>query len=155
MNSTNETNTNNLQPRGSSGPEAHQPPALTAEALQAQLSQFTGTENYYSLGPLFRRAVFTDGVHFLVENAQCMWLITDSMAWVTSKIPGTNYDDGFFTVELHPKANGSADLMITDGNGTTLHQQKYQSHSFPMAKGIKLFAQWGGDFWVLMLTSEY
>ncbi|MBW5285852.1 DUF6876 family protein [Burkholderia gladioli] len=132
---------------------------IDANSLRTALRHFTGTENLYGLGVLFRNAVYTDGVHFLIQAAQCSWFVTDSMAWVTQKVPGRNYDDGFMTVELHPKADGSAELLITDGNGKTLYNQRYASHTFPLAEGIKLYAVWGetsrGPCWYLMLTSEY
>lgn len=154
MTSTNETNTNNNEPRGSSRPEAHLP-----ADWEGQLAHFTGTESVYGLGPLFRNAVYTDGVHFLIEKAQCSWLVTDAMAWVVQKVPGSNYDDGFMTVELHPKDGGMADLIVTDGNGTTLYTQHYTAHTFPLTQGIKMYAVWGefsrGPAWMLMLTSEY
>ncbi|MBR8211123.1 hypothetical protein KDW61_20900 [Burkholderia cenocepacia] len=141
-------------------PEGHSKnDSVDADNLRTALRHFTGTENLYGLGVLFRNAVYTDGVHFLIQAAQCAWFVTDSMAWVTQKVPGQNYDDGFMTVELHPKADGGAELLITDGNGKTLYNQRYTSHSFPLGEGIKLYAVWGetsrGPCWYLMLTSEY
>jgi len=162
------TNGNNENRGGSSAPQAlttavHEDQSkndsVDANNLQTALRHFTGTENLYGLGVLFRNAVYTDGVHFLIQAAQCTWFVTDSMAWVTQKVPGRNYDDGFMTVELHPQADGSAELLITDGNGKTLYNQHYASHAFPLVEGIKLYAVWGetsrGPCWHLMLTSEY
>ncbi len=132
---------------------------MDAHDILNGLAHFTGTENYFSLGAMFCNAVYTDGVQFLIENAQCAWLVTDAMAWVTQKVPGQNYDDGFMTVELHPKEDGTAVLLITDGNGTALYTQHYTAHTFPLPKGIKLYAVWGetsrGPCWILMVTSEY
>ena len=36
-----------------------------------QLSQFTGTTQYYRILPTF---VVTDGVKYLMEEAECYWL---------------------------------------------------------------------------------
>ena len=162
------TNGNDENRGGSSAPQAlttaddatHlKDGTIDANNLRTALRHFTGTESLYSLGVLFRNAVYTDGVHYLIQAAECAWFMTDSMAWVTQKVPGRNYDDGFMTVELHPQADGSAELLITDGNGKTLYTQRYTSHTFPLNEGIKLYAVWGetsrGPCWYLMLTSEY
>ena len=86
-------------------------------------------------------------------------LMQQGYTYLLTEPTGRNYDDGFMTVELHPKADGSAELLITDGNGKTLYNQRYASHTFPLAEGIKLYAVWGetsrGPCWHLMLTSEY
>ncbi|MEG4047353.1 DUF6876 family protein [Microcoleus sp. Pol17_C1] len=45
---------------------------MDAETLSQNLQQFCGTEQYYKhwLGILY-----TDGIKYLAENAQCFWLI--------------------------------------------------------------------------------
>lgn len=45
---------------------------LTAEQLKTELSQFSGTENYYKHSLGFS---YTDGINFLAENAECYWLL--------------------------------------------------------------------------------
>lgn len=45
---------------------------LSAEQLKSQLSQFTGTDNYYKHLLGFQ---YTDGIKFLADNAECYWLL--------------------------------------------------------------------------------
>ncbi|HEY9863949.1 MAG TPA: hypothetical protein V6D21_07190 [Candidatus Obscuribacterales bacterium] len=45
---------------------------LTAEQLKTELSQFSGTENYYKH---FLGFHYTDGIQFLAESAECYWLL--------------------------------------------------------------------------------
>jgi hypothetical protein len=136
--------------------------AMNANELRDALHQCTGSERLYGMGPLFR-AVITDGVKLLADEAQCFWLLTDALAWVCQKVPGKNYDDGFMVIELKPAEDGSADLRITTGNDgvPALYTQRYESHSFPLHEGIKLYAVWSqaseerGPEWHLMIPSEY
>lgn len=176
MTHSTEPTTNNGQPCGSSHPEASNEQqvtstntttkendmAMNAKDLRNNLNNFTGSETLYGMGPLFK-AVITDGVKFLGDEAQCFWLITDSLSWICQKVPGKNYDDGFMVIELKPAADGSADLRITTGNDgdPVLYTQHYESHSFPLPEGIKLYAVWSqaseerGQEWHVLLTSEY
>lgn len=45
---------------------------LSAEQLKSQLSQFTGTDNYYKHWLGFQ---YTDGIKFLADNAEFYWLL--------------------------------------------------------------------------------
>ena len=46
---------------------------MTADQLEAALSQFTGSENLYAHSS--RQFSYTDGVKFLADNAGAYWLI--------------------------------------------------------------------------------
>lgn len=135
---------------------------MNAEDLRNALRQHCGSETLYGMGPLFK-AVITEGVKFLADEAACMWLVTDSLAWICQKVPGKNYDDGFMVIEVKPAEDGTAELRITTGNDgdPVLYTQHYESHSFPLPEGIKLYAvssqasEERGQEWFLMLTSEY
>ncbi|WP_416268323.1 hypothetical protein SD235_11800 [Burkholderia cepacia] len=119
----------------------------------ATLGQFTGTENYYRLGMVLRDALATDGVHYLMTNGLA-WLVTDAMAVVTT-LPE---HDGFFTIQFVPHDDGSGSLVITDGNNDEIYRQRYFSHSYPLAKPLRLFAEWGfveKEQWIVLLASEH
>lgn len=163
-----EPTTYGAQPRSSSHPEAHRKagenpsnPSTTKESktmsestIDAQtLSMFTGTENYYNLGILLRDALATDGVHYLMQNGLA-WLVTDALAVIVLRAE----HDGFFMVEFTPKEDGSGELVIGDGNGGIVHRQVYTSHSYPLSKPLRMFAEWGEVVkprWILLLASEH
>lgn len=112
----------------------------------AQLAYFTGTEHYYRVSP---STVITDGCKYLAENAGAFWLL-DAVA---SYLPQFTGREEFITAKLKV-TNASADLVLDNGNGRVLDRQHIAFTDFPLA-AITLYACWGGEFWVLMLPSEY
>ena len=132
---------------------------MNADELRHNLTCFTGTEGYTTLGPLFRHSLMTDGVTFLVENAECMWLVTDAMAWVVQKTPDKNFDEWFLSIKLAPNSDGSAVLTISDGKFQELYRHEYRATTFPLPEGIELWAEWGegsrGPCWIVLLPSEH
>ncbi|MCA8448873.1 DUF6876 family protein [Burkholderia vietnamiensis] len=136
---------------------------MNANELRDALMHCTGSEQLHGMGPLFK-AVITDGVKLLGDEAQCFWLLTDALAVICQKIPGKNYDDGFMVIELGARQpDGGMDLRITTGRDgdAPIHSQHYDRTSFPLDEGIKLYAVWSqanearGQEWFLMLPSEY
>lgn len=112
----------------------------------SQLAYFTGTEHYYRVSP---STVITDGCKYLAENAGAFWLL-DAVA---SYLPQFTGREEFITAKL-TVTNASADLVLDNGNGHVLDRQHIAFTDFPLA-AITLYACWGGEFWVLMLPSEY
>lgn len=112
----------------------------------ANLSMFTGTEKYYRVNPC---TVLTDGTKYLADAAGAYWL----MDAITSYLPQFTGKQDFIVARL-VRSGCSAQLTLEDGNGGALDQQHIPFTDFPMAS-IQLYACWGGDFWVLMLCSEY
>jgi hypothetical protein len=47
-----------------------------------------------------------------------------------------------------------ADIVIEDGNTQELAKQHIEYTDFPLDTFV-FYAVWAGEFWVLMLTSEY
>lgn len=113
--------------------------------LNANLTQFIGTEKYYRIT---QRHLLTDGTKYLAENAQCFWLF-DAIA---SHLPKQFYD--YFAVANLTVKNGSALLTLDDGNGNIFASQKIEYTDFPMNE-IKLYCSFEGEYWVIMLPSEY
>lgn len=113
--------------------------------LQSELSQFIGTEKLYRITS---RHVLTDGTKFLAEQAQCFWLF-DAIASHLTK----TYDD-YFAVARLVVNESSALLTLDDGNDAVFATQQIKYTDFPM-KEIKLYCSFDGQYWVIMLPSEY
>jgi hypothetical protein len=111
-----------------------------------QLSNFTGTEKYYRINP---STVLTDGTKYLAEAAGAYWL----MDAIASYLPQFTGKEDFIVARL-VRSGSSAQLTLDDGNGRVLDQQHIPYTDFPMTS-TQLYACWGGEFWVLMLCSEY
>lgn len=112
----------------------------------SQLSKFIGTEKYYRL---YSHAVLTDGTKYLAEAAGAFWL----MDAIASYLPQFIGKQDFVVAKL-VRTGCKAQLTLDDGNGRVLDQQHIPFTDFPMTS-IQLYACWGGEFWVLMLCSEY
>ena len=110
------------------------------------LAQFTGTEKYYRIT---RQHVLTDGTKYLAEEGRCFWL----MDAIASYLPQFSGREEFIVAKLNVAAS-KADLVLDNGNGHVLDTQHIEYTDFPLAS-IQLYACWGGEFWVLMLPSEY
>lgn len=111
-----------------------------------QLSNFIGTEHYYRINP---STVLTDGTKYLAEAAGAFWL----MDAIASYLPQFTGKEEFIVAKL-VKADSSAQLTLDDGNGRVIDQQHIPFSDFPM-QSFQMYACWGGEFWVLMLCSEY
>ena len=90
---------------------------LTATQLGCELSQFTGTEQWYRHG-LNKNLLYTDGVKFFAENGgeQGAYWLLDIIA--TEYWPLLKRAD-FLTVFITVKES-SAQIEVTNGNGCTL-----------------------------------
>ena len=118
-----------------------------AERLVDDLKQFTGSVEYTTLT---KNVVLTEGALYLAEHAACYWLF-DLYA---SHLFSINKDVEEFTCLKLSKTDNSASVTIDDGNGRVLAEQHVEYTDFPLT-GIKLYGCWSGDYWVLMLPSEY
>ena len=120
--------------------------SINASQLELELRQFIGTDSYYRISP---NAVLTDGTKYLADAAGAYWL----MDAVASYLPQFSGREEFIVAKLNVAGN-KADLVLDNGNGQTLDTQHIQYTDFPL-QSFQLYACWGGDYWVLMLTSEY
>lgn len=118
-----------------------------AKELKSALAHFIGTKKYYRIHP---KAVLTDGTNYLAETAGCYWLM-DLYASHLSKI---DPDVESFTCLKLNRIGMGASIVIDDGNDNQLAKQHVEYTDFPLASFI-MYAVWSGQFWVLMLTSEY
>ncbi|MFZ9801003.1 MAG: DUF6876 family protein [Burkholderiaceae bacterium] len=63
------------------------------------LNQFTGTTQYFGIGP---RHLLTDGTHYLAEQAECYWLMGEIALHLTE----LGIKDWFVVVVVSVKENG-------------------------------------------------
>jgi hypothetical protein len=120
---------------------------LTATQIQQQLAQYTGTESFYKILPMF---VVTDGVKYLMEEANCYWL---AQLYGLHLVDIDFNDEPFTVLKLTRKKQGAI-VRIEDGNGGLLVEQKIDYTDFVL-DSITLYASWADKHWVCMLTSEY
>ncbi len=118
---------------------------MNTQELQVHLCQFIGTEKLYRLTT---RHLLTDGTMYLVEHAQCYWLMTLVASHLTSRI-----DDHFTVAKLNVMGT-SAVLTLDDGNGHVFAKQSIEYTDFPLTE-MKLYCCFDGDHWVIMLPREY
>ncbi len=115
--------------------------------LLSNLALFTGTEQYYRLLPTF---VVTDGLKYLMDEADCYWL---AQLYASHVVSMDGEENPFTVLKLVRQDNGAV-AKIEDGNGRVLASQTVEYTDFPLDQ-YSLYACWGGEFWVGMLTSEY
>ncbi len=115
--------------------------------LLETLKQFTGSEQF---ARLTRTVVLTEGSRYLAEAAECFWLF-DLYA---SHLSSVDYNKDWFTCLKLTRTHRSASVSIEDGNDRVLAKQNIEYTDFPLP-AITLYGCWAGEFWVLMLTSEY
>ncbi|MDA2935403.1 hypothetical protein MYX82_13855 [Acidobacteria bacterium AH-259-D05] len=114
-----------------------------SEDLEDKLFQFHGTEDYY---PHFLGLVYTDGIKFLAEEAQCYWLI-DIVASYQPKLKQVPFQ----LWELKVEKDNSAVVTVREDSGKpALISQEIPYTDFPLEK-IKLYYCDN----VLMLPGEY
>jgi hypothetical protein len=115
--------------------------------LKCALAQFTGTEKYHRIYP---QVVLTDGTKYLADEAGCYWLMDLYASHLASVDPNI---ESFTCLKLTKRGLG-AEIIVEDGNTHALAKQQIEYTDFPLENFI-FYAVWSGDFWVLMLTSEY
>jgi hypothetical protein len=113
----------------------------------ADLSQFTGTENWYRHG-INRRVLFTDGARYLADTAGAHWLL-DEIAIIQP------YDKRVAAEEfqlwiLRVTPDAKATLSCEDGNGNAVFTKEIPFTDFPLPE-IKLYFTNN----TILLPSEY
>lgn len=113
---------------------------------QIDLSQFTGTENYYRHP--FGKALFTDGVKYFAETAGAYWFIDIVVTECASLVER----EGFLTIYLKV-GNGRATVEVRDGDGIALLENRIDYTDCP--EGVYKFYFIHGEPTVLLVASEY
>ena len=114
-----------------------------------QLSQFSGTENYYRIMP---NVLMNDGAKFVADNGEAYWLMTT----IASYLPEFNEKETFIvaTLQVTRTATSSHAILKLDDGNDKLAQQFIEYTDFELDE-IKLYACYNGDMWVIMIPSEY
>ena len=114
--------------------------------LTEELKVFTGSDTFIRHG-MYRAFVFTEGVKYLAEKAQCWWLVDDILLYQSD--PAIK-DLRFQTWILKKSDSGAAVLRVEDGDEKHVKSFDVRFTDFPMSE----FTLWlvGGT---LLLPSEY
>jgi len=113
----------------------------------ADLSQFTGTEQWYRHG-MVRDVLFTDGAKYVADQAGAYWLL-DEIALAqrgSNRVAG----EAFQLWKLTVNADHTGTLSCEDANGNAVYSKAIPYTDFPLPE-IALYFTDG----VILLPSEY
>jgi len=119
------------------------------DAIKLALRQFTGSGTFTRYSPLFPQVVLTEGAEYLADECGAYWL----MDLISSHLPNVKDD---FAVVILTVDNGKALLTIADDSPATkvYAMQAVDYTDFPLDE-IKLYVSFDGEYWFIMLCSEY
>jgi hypothetical protein len=113
----------------------------------ADLSQFTGSENWYRHA-LNRNVLYTDGVQFLADRAGAYWLL-DEIAIIQPYDKRVAAEE-FQVWKLAVRSDRTATLTCEDGNGNIVFTKQIEYTDFPLDQFTLYFANN-----VIYLPTEY
>ena len=119
---------------------------MNTHELQNNLSQFTGSENFYRVMP---RLVITDGVQYLARQANSYWLVSAIYSHLITQPICSDFVVARLTV-----SEKTADLVLDDGNDQIIAEQAIDYTDFPL-DAISIYCSYREKTWVLLLPSEY
>ena len=114
---------------------------------QADLDQFTGSENWYRHG-INRSVLFTDGAKYLADHAEAYWLL-DEIAIIQPHDKCVAAEE-FQVWKLTVRPDHNATLTCDDGNGTIVFTKAIPFTDFPLDEVTLYFTNN-----VIHLPSEY
>jgi|SRR5580704_2530502 hypothetical protein len=107
----------------------------TAKLTEADLRQFTGTENYYRHA-LNSNILFTDGAKFVADQGDAYWLL-DLIA-LAQRYDNRLRHEPFQVWALAVRVDRSATITVEDGNNKLLWTYAIEFSDFPIP-GITLW----------------
>ena len=120
---------------------------MTQKTLTKEdLSQFTGTEQWYRHG-IARNVLYTDGAKHVAESGGAYWLL-DEIAFAQSIRPVAA--EAFQLWKLKVSSDHRATLACEDGNSKIVFTKEIEFTDFPLNEIAFYFTDN-----VLMLPSEY
>ena len=121
--------------------------AKTVTLNKSDLTQFTGTEQYYRHG-INRKVLFTDGAKYVADTAGAYWLL-DEIALIQpyNKLVAA---EKFQVWKLVVRPNRTATLTCDDGNDSIVYTKEIRYTDFPLDEITFYFANN-----VIHLPSEY
>lgn len=105
---------------------------LSIPELLGGLAQCIGTEGYHFNRLHGKHFVYTDGIRFLLEQAECYWLLDAIFSYRRTE------EFQFWTLEVF-KDKTALLTMKEDSNSPLLVEQKIHYTTFPLEK-IELYA---------------
>lgn len=119
----------------------------TAKLSTRELSQFTGSENWYRHA-LNRDVLFTDGAKYVADEGGAYWLL-DAIA-LSQRYEKRVAAEPFQVWKLSVREDRSATLVCEDGNDIVVYTHHFEFTDFP-AEQITLWFANG----VIYLPSEH
>jgi len=120
----------------------------------SDLRQFTGTITWHRFSMLFPNVVLTDGSLYVAIQGKAYWLMETIANYQSHpKIKKCPMCQKIQFWELKVTNNSGLLKCYRDTNDLVLEQTILQT-DFPLEQ-IKLYCQKGGDYWVIMLPTEY
>jgi len=121
--------------------------AKTVTLNKSDLTQFTGTEQYYRHG-INRKVLFTDGAKYVADTAGAYWLL-DEIALIQPYNKRVAAEE-FQVWKLVVRPNRTATLTCDDGNDNIVYTKEIRYTDFLLDEIIFYFANN-----VIHLPSEY
>jgi len=132
---------------------------LTPEQLLENLLRFTGSDQFIQ-HPLNRSVVYTEGVHYLAEEAGAFWLIDAIASYFGSSemMAAIAQDERLETLQFwHLKVTAERGAVLTaraDKGEPPFITQEIPFTDFPL-KEIDVWAGFNGAGWTVYLPSEH
>ena len=126
-------------------------PRLTPQELKLGLAEFHGTEQWFRHS-LCRNVLYTEGVQYLAENADCYWLI-DKIATL-QRLPQIRATGGFQRWKMTLLPGSGALLTADDGDGNVVWQERIDWTDFPLDE-TNILVEGDADQPVILLPGEH
>ena len=101
----------------------------SAELIKADLSQFSGSENWYRHG-INRKVLFTDGAKYIADEGGAYWLL-DEIAIIQPHNKAVAAEE-FQVWKLTVRPDRTATLTCDDGNGRIVYTKEIEFTDFPL-----------------------
>lgn len=123
----------------------------TQDQIKSDLRQFIGSITFTRYSPLFPNVVLTEGAEYLADECGAYWL----MDMIASHLPSLPVDE-YWGVVILTVDNGKGLFTLADDSPATkvYAMQGINYTDFPLDE-IKLYVSHDGEFWYVMLPSEY
>lgn len=119
----------------------------TAKLTESELSQFTGSENWYR-HDINRNVLFTDGAKYVADEGGAYWLL-DAIA-IAQRFEKNVAAEELQVWKLKVNEDRTANLVCDDGNDHIVYTQHIEFTGFPLDE-IKLYFTNN----TILLPSEY
>ena len=121
--------------------------------LKNALAEFSGSECFYRVSPLFRNFVMTEGVHFLAE-AGYGWLL-DVIGSHLPAVQAAGEDFAVVTLVRHTEGSGALFQITDDVPANTVYAAQEIEYTDSILAEVKLYIGYDGEHWTVLLPGEY